>query len=100
MDIDISGIDKAKLLAALHNGTRPLAMGVLRARGDMSEADAKDYIARQQHDGRGVVWFDYVHGRPIKIGFDGNTMLRADLYDRDAPGGQGSAERIVDSLRK
>jgi hypothetical protein len=100
LDIDISGIDKAKLLAALHNGTRPLGLGVLHARGDMSEEDASEYIAQRPDGGGSVMWFDYVHGRPIKVGFDGNTMLRADLYDRDAPGGRGSAERIVASLRK
>lgn len=98
MNIDISGINKAKLLAALYNAARPQGMGWLHAKeADMTEAEAASLIAAQRDDG--VAWFDYVHGRPLKIGFDGNTLLRADLYDRDAPGGAGSVQRIVDSLR-
>lgn len=99
MDIEIKGIDKAELLAALYNGTRPQGMGVLHARpGDMTAAEARTLIGDAPEPRTG--WFDYVHGRPIKVGFKGDMLLRADLYDRDAPGGEGSAQRIVDSLRR
>lgn len=98
MDINISGVNKAKLLAALYNNARPQGMGWLQARHDaMTEQEATDLITAHTHGD--TTWFDYVHGRPIKVGFKGDTLLRADLYDRDAPDGDGSAERIVDSLR-
>lgn len=97
MDIDIKGIDKAELLAALYDGAAPQGMGWLHARdGGMTEREAQELL-----DAAGEApWFDYVHGRPIKVGFRGDLLLRADLYDRDAPGGAGSAQRIVDALRK
>lgn len=97
MDIDISGIDKAKLLAALHNGTAPQGLGFLQARGQMNETEAKQFITTTRADG--IIHLDYVQGRPIKVTLDGNTLRRASLYDRDAPGGAGSCQRIVDSLR-
>lgn len=98
-DIDIKGIDKAELLAALYNGARPQGMGFLQARpGDMTVDEARTLLDRVLRNGEG--WFDYVLGRPIKVGFKGDMLLRADLYDRDAPGGAGSVQSIVDELRK
>lgn len=100
MDIDIRGVNKATLLAALYNNTRPQGMGFLHDLGrNMTEAEAAK-ILRENAEWDGEVSFDYVHGRPVKVGFQGNTLLRADLYDRDAPEGEGICQRIVDSLRK
>lgn len=96
--IDINGIDKAKLLAALHNNTRALGMGFLHDKGPMSEEEAREIIASCDN-GLSIMWFDYVRGRPLKVGLKEGELLRADLYDRDAPGGEGSCQRIVDSLR-
>lgn len=104
-DIDISGIDKAELLAALYNNSGPRGMGFFRAkteemtveqaRKELSDGDdhVKDF-------GYGIggrpLYFDYLHGRPLKVNLAGDSM-RGALYDRD--NGHGAAKRIVSGLR-
>lgn len=102
--VDIKGIDKAELLAALYNGSRPMGMGFLRAQpGNMTTEEAREAIgAGDDHKRdfgaqRGGLYFDYLHGRPLKIEIGGDT-LRTALYNRD--NGSGAAERIVSTLRK
>ncbi len=102
--IDISGLDKAELLAALYNASEPLGMGILQARpGDMTIDEARELIghgddhARHYPDiVRPSMYFDYVYGRPLKVDLSGDTMSQS-LYDRDH--GQGAAERIITALR-
>jgi hypothetical protein len=89
MIVDIKGIDKAALLAALYNGTSALGMGALHDIGHMTEEQARDIV-------RFGLRFDYVAGRPIKANIGGDTFETA-VYDRDA--GEGAAARIVASLR-
>jgi len=100
--IDIKGIDKAELLAALHNGTRPLGLGFLHARPDMTAEDARPYLAAGDDTTRmfGKVprlYFDYLCGRPLKVDIGGDE-LDPRLYDRDA--GQGRAAEVVAKLRE
>ena len=101
--IDISGIDKAELLAALVNAARPLGMGFLHDDGKpMTKSDAQKWIDQEgSHDTRNFpgrrLYFDYVKGRPIKSDLS-SDMLDPRLYDRDQ--GQGAAERVVQTLRK
>jgi len=103
--IDISGLDKAELLAALVNAAEPLGMGKLSAgKGQFTADEAKEWIANGQwHDSeysrdikREWLYFDYVRGRPIKCDLSGDT-LDPRLYDRDQ--GAGAAARVVASLR-
>ena len=97
-EIDISGIDKPSLLAALYNNARPMGMGVLHARGQMSRKDAvgastrgDDSILQKE------CWeFDYLFGRPLKIDLGGDEA-EPWLYDRDW--GEGAFKRIVDQVR-
>lgn len=90
--LDIKGIDKAELLAALHNGTRALGMGILHdICRDMTKEEAARILAET-----GQTRFDYLLGRPLKVDIGGDEMF-AGLYDRDA--GDGAAERIVSRLR-
>ena len=88
--IDIKGLDKAKVLVALHRGTRPLGLGVLSDR-EVTEAEA-DAVRAIGDDG----YVDYFAGRPIKVDFRGDE-IDPRMYDRDA--GSGAAERVIASLR-
>lgn len=101
--INIEGIDRVRLLQALHNNTEAIGMGKLRDIGrDMTYAEAAEFLdgcATITIGGQPTVMFDYVHGRPIKVQFSETHLHRADLYDRDAPGGDGTAARLVEELR-
>lgn len=100
--VNIAGLDKAELLAALYNNAVPLGMGFLRARsGKMSREEAQtEWIDKNKsHDvgiGGQYLYFDYVNGRPLKVDLSGNEM-RTSLYNRDQ--GEGAAERVVAELR-
>jgi hypothetical protein len=104
--IDVTGLCPFELLARLHNATQPLGAGWLHARGDIDAASAKEWLEENPRYVSPRAWtVDYVHGRPVKV-FVSETpehlveLHRADLYDRDAPGGEGSAARIVEQMRQ
>jgi hypothetical protein len=100
--IDISGLGKADLLAALVNGATPRGMGWIHDPGaPMTSEEARQWIEQgRTHDScvpsRSPLRFDYVHGRPIKSDIGGDT-LNPTLYDRDH--GQGAAALVVAELR-
>lgn len=104
--IDISGIDKAELLAALYNRARPQGMGFLHfTPEDMTieqaskELDRGDDSTRMfgPRSGHRPLAFDYLRGRAMKIDISGDT-LNPWGYDRD--NGTGMAARIVAGLRE
>lgn len=90
--IDISGIDKAELLCALHAGSRPLGMGWLHEKGELTIEEARQMIA----DAGNYLYFDYVTGRVMKVDLSGDTMSGR-MYDRD--NGQGTCALIVQLVR-
>jgi hypothetical protein len=91
--MDISGFNKAEVLAALYNGSRQQGMGFMHERGasGMTVEQAQDEL-----DKRKDKYFDYLHGRVMKIDLNGDE-LETRLYDRD--NGTGAAERIIGKLR-
>lgn len=103
--IDISGIDKAELFAALYNHAKPLGMGFLHYDPTPLTKESAEKLMRGGDDsarmfpgmrsGRSL-YFDYVKGRPLKIDLSGDEMDTY-LYNRDQ--GDGAAERIVSELR-
>ena len=105
--INVAGIDRAELLAALHNGTKVLGMGRFQALGrDITVSEARealnnegtpDYPMRRFKPGE--FDFDYFYGKPLKVRVVGDLLYGAGRYDRDAPGGEGSCQKIIDSLR-
>ena len=95
--IDIKGIDKAKLLAALFNNSKQQGMGFMDERGreNMSLVHARSLI-KELHKSSYGLYFDYLYGRVLKVDLNGDEM-REDLYDRDV--GIGEAQRVIDKLR-
>jgi hypothetical protein len=95
--IDVSGIDHGELLAALHNGTCALGMGVLHDLcRDMTAEEAREILRKRSV--RESDWsVDYVAGRPIKVAIRDGKLYGARLYDRDA--GEGRCAEIVARLR-
>lgn len=92
--VNISGLSKAKVLAALYNASKPLgiSMGFLKYDPyDMSEEEAQSIL-----DG-GHLRFDYVKGRVMKVSLE-NDDIYPGFYDRD--NGQGALERVVNGLRQ
>jgi hypothetical protein len=102
--IDIKGIDKAELLAALYNNAEPMGMGFFQARPrEMTRDDAlkmmdvgDDSTRMFPNVGRTRMYFDYVFGRPLKVNLEGDE-LETSLYNRDW--GKNAAEQIVEVLR-
>lgn len=84
--IDITNLNKAAILAALYNASRPLGLGYLHyTPEDMTTEEAAALLRRQ-------TYFDYLKGRVMKIDLSGNT-LDPQLYDRD--NGQDAAECAI-----
>jgi len=90
--INIEGIDKAKLLAALYNASHPQGMGFLHYDPEpMGEDEAREIL-------KTYTYFDYLKGRVLKVDLSSDVELFADLYDRD--NGPGAAEYVVEELRE
>jgi hypothetical protein len=100
--IDISGLSKAAVLAALYNGSRQFGMGFMHSRGqsEMTEEEAQKLIDSGDDpdyaDKRRELYFDYLHGRVLKVNLAGDSFSPS-LYDRDV--GQGAAARAIEKLR-
>lgn len=96
--INIKGIDKARILAALYNASKQQGMGFLHTKGaagkDMSTAEAQAEIdARLAHGGpAAAIYFDYLHGRVMKVDLTGDEL---DPWGYDRDNGAGAAERAL-----
>ncbi len=107
-EIDVSDINPAELLAGLYNRSfvNPGGMGVLQAKpGDMTIEQAQslldgevegDYMGVARTGSTGNRYFDYLHGRVMKVEINGKT-LRTFLFDRDM--GNGAAQKTVEAIR-
>ena len=89
--IDLTDVNKAEVLSALYNKSKPLGMGLMHyTPQDMTVLEAERLLLDN-------TYFDYVKGRVMKIDLSGN-FLDPYLYDRD--NGQGAAERALKHLLK
>lgn len=91
-NMDISGMDKARILVALFNRARAQGLGLpqsfsFKLTVEMAQQAIKD----------GDMKFDYIGGRSLKVDLSGNT-LDTRSYNRD--NGQNAAEMaIADAFR-
>ncbi len=91
MIISIKDLNKADVLAALYNASRPLGMGFLHYDPQpMTRAEAEALLATDKY-------FDYLKGRVMKLDLASDADLNARLYDRD--NGAGAAQTAIDALR-
>lgn len=88
--MNIQGLDKAEVLAALFNASHQQGMGVWDDRGHSDMTVEKAREALQVTD-----YFDYLYGRVMKIGLNSDDV-ETRLYNRD--NGQGAAERAIAHL--
>lgn len=88
--IDTSGLDPAAVLAALYNGSRPQGMGFIQYDPTpMTIAQARALLTN-------TTYFDYLHGRVMKVCIEGDTL---DPWGYDRDNGAGVAATIISELR-
>ncbi len=113
--IDISGLNKADVLAVLYNAASPHGLGFLQtahAPAFMERQDAQKMISERGDDAAehirqlgvqivrfdsGPLKFDYVYGRPIKADLSGD-LLNEKYYDQYH--GQGHALIAINELER
>lgn len=88
--IDISGIDKGAVLAALYNASRPQGMGFVHYDPTPMTPEQGAELLKQGS------YFDYLKGRVMKVDLSRNN-LEERLYDRD--NGMGAAALALEALR-
>ena len=95
--MNISGLDKAAVLAALYNRSKQQGMGFVDKHGanDITAEQAREYIKERADVVRGM-YFDYLNGRVMKIDLSYDEMKTA-MYNRD--NGEGAAEAIIEQIR-
>ena len=87
--IDISKLNKARVLAALYNASHPQGLGFLHYEASvMTVEEASEWLGNQ-------TYFDHLKGRIMKIDLSG-TEFDPYLYDRD--NGQGAALNAIRDL--
>jgi hypothetical protein len=95
--VSFAGIDPAELVHALYLATRPLGMGHLHDKPNLTVDEVRAVISKCEDNG--LVYFDYLFGRPLKLTLElKEERFRHRLYDRDA--GAGCAQEVVDDLRR
>jgi hypothetical protein len=88
--ISLNGLDKAEVLAALYNGSKPQGMGFVQYDPKpMSAAEAKTLLEKKTN-------FGYLKGRIMNMDLSGDYLDPLG-YNRD--NGEGAAEKVINELR-
>lgn len=91
-NIDLTGLDKAAVLAALFNGSRPQGLGFMAYKeGNMTVENARAILDS------GETRFDYLQGRVMKVNLSGDSL---DPWGYDRDNGSNAAKTIIDELRR
>jgi len=89
--ISLEGLDKAEVLVALYNASKPFGMGFLHYDpAPMTTDEARELLEQQSY-------FDHLKGRVMKVDLGGDR-LEASGYDRD--NGPGAAQQAIDAIGK
>lgn len=90
--VSIEGLSKPAVLAALYNASKQQGMGFMHARGatGMSVEQAAQELERG-------TYFDYLHGRVMKVDLKSDREFDPWSYDRD--NGRGAAASVIAELR-
>jgi hypothetical protein len=86
-NVSIKGLDKAKVLKALHDNSKAQGMSFLHLQ-ELSLEDCQSLIQDQTD-------FDYLAGKVMKVNLAGDEFNPWG-YDRD--NGEGAAQRAIDSI--
>jgi hypothetical protein len=91
-EIDITGLDKKKLLKKLWKNSKPAAFFAMSGMSSLSISDSEiDKVFANES-----CYADYLCGRIIKTSFK-TDKLNPWGYDRD--NGTGAMQKVVDSMR-
>ncbi|MET7477953.1 hypothetical protein ABZT17_26800 [Streptomyces sp. NPDC005648] len=92
--VNVSGLDKAAVLAALFNASQPLGLGFLNPASaqPMTAQRAAEVLAEAGDD----PYFDYLQGRVMKLRLN-DDEIDPRLYDRD--NGEGACAAAIKALR-
>ena len=89
-NINLKGLNKAAVLAALYNASKPQGMGFMHYNPTPMTIEEAEGLLERTYD------FDYLKGRVMKVNLDGETLDPSD-YDRD--NGEGAAAAAIASLK-
>jgi hypothetical protein len=89
--MNIEGLNKAEVLAALYNNAKVQGMGFFQADNNKMTTEEAGVILEQTRD----KYFDYLKGRVVKVDLS-KDEVNTWLYNRD--NGDGAAERIIQKL--
>lgn len=87
--INLKGMNKAAVLAALYNASKPQGMGFLHYDPTPMTVDQAATLLAQ------TTSFDYLKGRVMKVSLSGDEF---DPWGYDRDNGQGAAERAIAQL--
>ncbi|MDP3900712.1 MAG: hypothetical protein Q8Q23_06595 [bacterium] len=88
--IALAGLNKADVLAALYNASKPQGMGFMHYDPKTMTREEAESLLKQ------ITYFDYLKGRVMKVNLEGDELDTCG-YDRD--NGQGAAEQAIAELR-
>ena len=87
--INISGLNKAEVLAALYNNSKTQGMGILHYTPEpMTVQEATEILEE-------TTCFDYLKGRVMKVNLTSDTL---DTWGYDRDNGEGAAYQAISHL--